>query len=254
MDDAPMTPVASETLGRVSRVTLNRPARRNALSTASMRALEAALLAADADPAIGAVLLRAAPPAFCAGSDLKELAGLDAAGMAAHEGITAGVARRIALMAKPVVAAVEGYALGGGFILAVSCDVVVTARDARWHLPEVTNGWLPPWGLGALIARVGAVRARLLTWGAEPILGEEAQRLGVADLLAEPGGAEARALDLAQRLAALPNEAVASTKRFYEAFAAADAERLDAVAGRAFAADCSSPAARATFARFGAKP
>jgi enoyl-CoA hydratase/carnithine racemase len=254
MDDVPMNIVASETLGRVRLVTLNRPSRRNALGTSSMRALEAALQAAEADPTIGAVLLRAAPPAFCAGSDLKELAGLDAAGMAAHEAITAAVTRRIPLMAKPVIAAVEGYALGGGFILAASCDVVVTARDARWHLPEVTNGWLPPWGLGALIARVGAVRARLLTWGAEPILGEEAQRLGVADLVAEPGGAEARALQLAQALAGLPPEAVASTKRFYEAFAAMDAERLDAVAGRAFAADCASPAARATFARFGARP
>lgn len=254
MVDAPTPLLASETLGRVSLVRLNRPARRNALSTATMHALEAALLAADADPAIGAVLLCAAPPAFCAGSDLKELAGLDAAGMAAHEAITAGVVRRIARMAKPVVVAVEGYALGGGFILAVSCDVVVTARDARWHLPEVTNGWLPPWGLSALIARVGAVRARLLTWGPEPILGEEAQRLGVADLVVEPGGAEGRGLQLAQSLAALPPEAAASTKRFYEAFAAADAERLDSVAGRAFAADCASHAARATFARFGAKP
>lgn len=136
--------------------------------------------------------------------------------MRRHEADTAAIARRIGVLGKPVIAAVEGFALGGGFILAASCDVVVTAENTRWHLPEVPNGWLPPWGLGALVARVGPTKARLLTWGAEPIDGTEALRLGVADYGAPAGEALARAIALAEKLAALPREAVASTKRFFE--------------------------------------
>ena len=113
--------------GAVMRLTLDRPQRRNALGTVGIQALDAALAAADRDDAVRVIVLTGAPPAFCAGSDLKELGGLSIAAMCEHEAITAAVARRIALLAKPVVCAVEGYALGGGFILAVSCDVVVTA-------------------------------------------------------------------------------------------------------------------------------
>lgn len=151
------------------------------------------------------------------------------------------------------VAAIEGYALGGGFILAASCDIVVTTSDARWHLPEVANGWLPPWGLGALLARVGPVKARLLAWGAEPIDGAEAFRLGVADHLCDPGESRAKAIAVASALAALPRPAAVSVKRFFEPFAASDCERLDRAASRAFGADCDSPAARATLSKFAAK-
>ncbi|NVO15512.1 MAG: enoyl-CoA hydratase/isomerase family protein [Rhodoplanes sp.] len=236
--------------GAVLRLMLDRPQRRNALGTAGIQALDHALAAADQDDGVRAIVLTGAPPAFCAGSDLKELGGLSIADMCAHEEITAAVARKIALMTKPVVCAVEGYALGGGFILAVSCDVVVTATDAKWRLPEVANGWLPPWGLQALLARVGPVRARMLVWGVEAIDGAEAHRLGVADLVTPAGGALDRAMAYAIALAALPAEAVTSTKRFFELFAGRDAERLDAVASRAFAHDCLGPAAAATLARF----
>ncbi len=242
--------ITVRTLGSVAVVTLDRPQRRNALGTASMRALEATLRQAANDPLIGAAVLAGAAPAFCAGSDLKELGGLDVPGMQRHERETAAVARSIAFLPLPVVAAVEGYALGGGFILATSCDAVVTASDARWHLPEVSNGWLPPWGLGVLAARVGPVRARLLVWGAGPIDGTEAHRLGVADVLAAPGTALDRAVGLAAELATLPRAAARSAKRFFEPLAAADGERLDQESSRMFGADCASDEARSTLARF----
>lgn len=242
--------VKSEMAGAVAIVTLDRAARRNALGTESMQALSAALRAADTNEAVRAIVLAGAAPAFCAGSDLKELGGLSIPQMCDHEAETAAVARSIGFLSKPVVAAVEGYALGGGFILAVSCDVVVSAENARWHLAEVTNGWLPVWGLQALTARVGPVRARLLTWGAEPIDGREALRLGVADAVAPAGDVLARATALAEGLAKLPPEAVASAKRFFEPFVMADAERLDAVSSRMFARDCESSAAKATLSRF----
>jgi enoyl-CoA hydratase/carnithine racemase len=215
-----------------------------------MAELALALLQADRDPSVRCIVLTGAPPAFCAGSDLKELSGLSIEAMCDHEAKTARVARMICGLSTPVVSAVEGFALGGGFILAISCDIVVTASDARWHLPEVPIGWLPPWGLRALIARVGPVRARLLTLGAEPIDGQEAHRLGVADLIVDPGAALDRAMAYSSKIAGLPRESVASTKRFFEVFAGDDAERLDADASRAFAADCQSDAAKATLARF----
>lgn len=237
----------------VLQIILDRPSRRNALCTQGMTELQRALVDAERDASVKAIVLTGSAPAFCAGSDLKELAGQSIDAMCDHEAHTAQVARSIAGMSKPVVAAVEGYALGGGFILAVSCDVVVTARTARWHLPEVTNGWLPPWGLRALLARVGPVRARMLTWGAAPIDGAEAHRLGVADLLADDGQAARAAMELASRLGSLPAEAVASTKQFFEPFANTDSERLDRMASQAFAMNCGASTAQATLAKFGSK-
>ncbi|MGY2922339.1 enoyl-CoA hydratase/isomerase family protein [Bradyrhizobium sp. USDA 3262] len=141
--------------GPIAIVTINRAERRNALGSQLMRDLNAALADSERNDAISAVVLTGAPPAFCAGSDLKELAGLSIADMCKHEAETATFARAIGYRAKPVIAAVEGYALGGGMILAASCDIVVAASNARWHLPEAPNGWLPPWGLTALLTRVG---------------------------------------------------------------------------------------------------
>ena len=153
-----------------------------------------------------------------------------------------------------MIAAVEGYALGGGFILATSCDIVVTALSAKWNLPEVANGWFPPWGMQTLLARIGPVQARLVTWGITQIDGADAYRLGIADVLVRDGDALTQARELAGRLSALPASAVASTKRFFAFAASADAERQDAEASRLFALDCESDAAKAVLAKFEAKP
>ncbi|WP_223191167.1 enoyl-CoA hydratase/isomerase family protein [Paraburkholderia panacisoli] len=240
-------------MGDVRQLTLNRPERRNALDGGSIAELEQALQQADRDPGVRAIVLSGAPPAFCSGSDLKELATMSIQQMCDSESQTARVARSIAGLSKPVIAAVEGFALGGGFVLAISCDIVVSASNVRWHLPEVPNGWLPPWGLQALLARVGPVRARLLTWAADAMNGIEAHRLGIADYLTEPGYADQTALSLAQRLAALPPDAVASTKRFFEPFVSLDGEQLDNLASRHFASNCEAGAAQAIFSKFKVK-
>lgn len=239
--------------GRVALLTLDRAERRNALGSAMIERLDEALVELDADAGVGAVVLSGAAPSFCAGSDLKELGRMDVAGMAHHEAVTAAVARRIALLDKPVIAAVEGYAYGGGFILACSCDLVVSSSGAKWNLAEVPNGWLPPWGLQALLARVGPVNARRLTWGHEVLDGEQACRIGVADYLAPEGRALDQARSLAERLAGLPAPAVASTKRFFAHHVAGGAETADAATNRIFIENCQHEAAKATLARFGAK-
>ncbi|ORM71222.1 enoyl-CoA hydratase/isomerase family protein [Pantoea rwandensis] len=242
-----------ETRDGICRLTMNRPERRNALGSESMALLLAALQAADIDSEVRVIVLTAAAPAFCAGSDLKELGGLSPEEMCRHEAATAAVVRYFAAMDKPIIAAVEGYALGGGFALAAACDVVVTSVSTRWHMPEVSNGWLPPWGLKALIARTGPHRARSLCWGLEALNGEQAVSIGLADVMCDPGHAEDTALTLAHKFVALPAESVTSCKRFYDPFLNADAEYLDRVASDYFASDCQGERAKTILAKFGEK-
>lgn len=237
--------------GRVAVVTMNRPDRRNAMNDGLIERAVATFRALDADPEVGAIVLQGTAPGFCAGSDLKYIGRLSLAEMCQFEADTGAFARMLALMDKPVIAAVEGFAMGGGFILAASCDVVVSARTARWHLPEVPIGWLTPWGLQALIARVGTVRARSLCFGIAPFDGDEALRLRVADHVVPEGEALGMAVAQAERLAALPREAAIATKRFFAGPVAAQAETLDALANRMFAENCRHDSAIATLTRYG---
>lgn len=239
--------------GPLAILTIDRPNRRNALDSGTVAALSGAFRRLDADAAVRVIVITGAAPGFCAGSDLKELATLDLAGMSAHEAETAAMARTITFLSKPVIAAVAGFALGGGFQLAVSCDIVVSEADVRWHMPEVRIGWIPPWGLTVVTARCGPVAARRLVWGAEALTAAEAHRAGVVDVLAEPGGALAAALAEGRRLAALPAESVASTKHYFAARIMRSGEADDSEANRMFLADCAGAQAKATFKKFGMK-
>lgn len=215
--------------GSVAVLTIDRPSRRNAIGAGLVERLFEAFDRADRDPDTRSIVLTGTAPGLCAGGDLKELACMDLAGMRAHEARTAALARAIALLDTPVVAGVDGFALGGGFVLAVSCDVVVTGPSTRWHLPEVSIGWIPPWGLQALVARTGPVAARRMAWGAEAFDGQEAFRRGIADYAAAPGEPVMEAaIQRARQLAALPAAAVASTKQFFAPLASGAGESLDA--------------------------
>lgn len=240
-----------ERKGRLDILTIIRPQRRNAMDHHVIQALRAALLAAEQDAGVAAILVNGADPGFCAGSDLKFISNLELEAMCRFEQETGDVARLIGFLSKPVIAAVEGFAMGGGFILATSCDVVVTGRTSRWSLPEVPIGWLTPWGIKSLVARVGFVRARNLCFGLESLSGEQAASIGVADYAVDDGAALKGALTLAEKFVALPAPAVAATKRFFSRFIMADSEMMDFEANRLFAENCREPAARATFARFG---
>ena len=177
--------------GAVAVLRLNRPAVRNALDAALVRRLGSVLLELDDDPDVRAVVLTGSSPGFCAGSDLTELAGLPVS-----ERIPTPGTRRLP---GPVVAAAEhsgdrrggGLRAGGRLLLATSCDIVVSSGQARWQLPEVALGWVPPWGLHSLVSRVGPVAGRRLAWGEEPLSGRQAHRIGVVDELSEPGAGTA---------------------------------------------------------------
>jgi enoyl-CoA hydratase/carnithine racemase len=236
--------------GAVAVITLNRAAARNALSSALVEDLATALARLEDDPNIRATVLTGAPPGFCAGSDLKELATLSITEMVRHEARTGYIARGMQQLGLPIVAAVEGFALGGGFLLATGCDVVISAGQARWQLPEVGLGWVPPWGLHSLVARVGPSAARRLAWGEQSLTGQELFRLGAVDELVETGEALPRARQVALRLSQLPPHAVASTKRALAEATAGAAELTDARSGWMFGLDCHSETAQTSLSDF----
>lgn len=239
--------------GQVAILTIDRPNRRNALGTELMQAFSDAFVELEVDDSIAAIVISATAPGFCAGSDLKELATMNIAQMCQHEAETARVVRAIGFMEKPVIAAVNGFALGGGVGLAVGCDLIVTHPECRWHMPEVPNGWLPPWALASLSVRIGPVSARRLVWASEPITGAEAHNLKLADYLVPQPDVEREAIALAERLAALPRVAIASTKRFFTPMINGSAEASDMLANRIFAQNCQDDASKATLRKFGMK-
>lgn len=239
--------------GQVAILTIDRSNRRNALGTELMQDFSRAFTELDHDDGVAAIVVAATAPGFCAGSDLKELATMNIAQMCHHEAETARIVRAIGFMEKPVVAAVNGFALGGGVGLAVGCDLIVTHPECRWHMPEVPNGWLPPWALASLAARVGPVTARRLVWASEPITGTQAYELKLVDYLVQLADVETEAIAVAERLAALPRVAIASTKRFFTPLINGSAEASDMLANRIFAENCNDDASKATLRKFGMK-
>jgi len=204
-----------EDTSTVLELVLDRERVRNALDLASTERLLVSLAQARDDPAVRAVLLRGEGAGFCAGSDVKEMANASMAERLRIADRKATLMRSLADLDKPVVCAVHGFALGGGFMLAISCDVVVTASDAAWRLPEVGLGFFPPWGIEALARRVGIARARWLVWGASTHSGADAIRLGLAEEEAPAERVLEMARDTAERLAKLPPISAQATKRFF---------------------------------------
>jgi enoyl-CoA hydratase len=176
--------------GDVGSCILNRPERRNALSTAVLEALVAALDALDADPAIRAIVLRGEGKAFAAGADVDELAGIS--GMQSRTSPRRALWDRIQQRPTPVIAAVHGYALGGGCELALACDIIVAADDARFGLPETGLGIIPgAGGTQRLVRAVGKSLAldvilagRLLTAAEAVAAGIAARSVPAEDLVA----------------------------------------------------------------------
>jgi enoyl-CoA hydratase/carnithine racemase len=232
---------------RVRELVLDRPRARNALDLATTEYLLGALDDVAADARTAVVLLRGEGAGFCAGSDVKEMARSDLETRVRIAERKAVLMQRLAQLERPVVVAVHGFALGGGFMLAIGCDVVVTAADAIWRLPEVELGFFPPWGLEALLARVSVARARRLVWGEAPLSGAEAAGFGLADEAVPADRTLARARELAHRLAGLPAGSVRATKRFFGQHG--PIQGLDAIAREVYRVNCEDGAAEATFRR-----
>lgn len=242
--------VSIERRGAVAVVTLLRSARRNAMDQALVDGVKDALLNLDRDNNIGAIVMVGAAPGFSAGSDLKFIGNLDLEVMGRFEQECGDLGRLMGFLETPVVAAVEMFAVGGGFTLATSCDIVVAGRGSQWSLPEVPHGWLTPWGIKSLVSRVGLVKARQLCFCLETLDGEAARAIGIVDYCCDDGKALETALAIAEKVAKLPRPAIRATKRFFSNYLMEDAEAMDFEANRLFLDNCRGTAAQQTLAKY----
>jgi enoyl-CoA hydratase len=203
-------PVLTERRGRVLLITINRPDQRNAVNAAVSHGIAAALDELDADPGLSVGVLTGAGKGFCAGMDLKAFV----AGERPHvEGRGfAGITERSA--DKPLIAAIEGFAVAGGLEVALACDLIVAARGARLGVPEVKRSLVAAGGALLRLPRMLPRNvANELALTGDPIDAARAYELGLVNRLAEPGQALEAALELAEAIAANGPLALAATKR-----------------------------------------
>jgi len=213
-----MSVVEFEVDGVLATVTINRPEARNAVDRPTAEALAQAFRRFERDDSLAVAILTGAGGCFCAGADLKAVASGRGARVTDLGDGPLGCTRM--LLRKPVIAAVEGYAVAGGLELALWCDLRVAARDAvfgvfcrRWGVPLVDGGTVR---LPRLIGMSAAMDMILTGRG---VAGDEAQRIGLANRLVEPGKALESAQELARQIAAFPQNCVRSDRMSaYEAW------------------------------------
>ena len=201
--------------GLVTEVVLDRPEALNALSSAMALQLAATCRDVRGRPDVRAVVISSSRErAFCVGADSKERARMSDAELVAQRPLIRGAFDAVRNIEVPVIAAVAGYALGGGLELALSCDLIVADETAQLGLPETAVGLVPGGGGTQLLTRrAGPGVAADLIFAARRVPGEEALKLGVVDRLVEPGTALATALELAQSVASNSPVAVRTAKR-----------------------------------------
>jgi enoyl-CoA hydratase len=192
-------PVRIEDRGAVRVIAVDRPERRNALDLATKSALISALRAAEADDGVGAVVLTGSDRYFVAGTDIEELARLTAAD---HLRLRTGeVFDIVERLSKPTIAAVEGFALGGGCELAIACDLVVAGESARFGQPEIRVGLVPgAGGISRLVRAAGRHRALRFALTGDQVGAAEARDLGIVSEIVPDGSALTHATELAERL------------------------------------------------------
>ncbi len=204
-------PVTFTTDGQVAIVTIDRPEVRNAVDRATAAELAAAFRRFEADDSLAVAILTGSNGYFCAGADLKAV-GSGAGNRTGQTGDGPMGPSRM-LLSKPVIAAVEGYAVAGGLELACWCDIRVAARDAvfgvfcrRWGVPLVDGGTI------RLPRLVGHSHAMDLILTGRGVSGDEALSMGLANRLTEPGHALEAAVELARQLAAFPQRCLRSDR------------------------------------------
>lgn len=241
-DDAILT----ERRDRVLIITMNRPEAKNAINGPLASGLWAAIQELDADPSLTAGVLTGSGGAFCSGMDLK--------GFAKGEDISPATNFFQQGAQKPIVAAIEGFALAGGLELALSCDLLVAAEGAKLGIPEVKVGlFAAGGGVMRLPSRVGYGKAMEMAVTGDPISAEEGLAAGLITRLATPGTAVDVAIELAERVAKNAPLAVAASKKMIRASQGATEEDLWKLQGSLMGAVFSSSDAKEGPAAFGEK-
>ncbi|HEV8680598.1 MAG TPA: enoyl-CoA hydratase [Stellaceae bacterium] len=203
MSSAPHTNILVERRGAVGIVTLNRPQALNALNAALIGELGEAFDDFESDPVIAAIILTGSEKAFAAGADIKEMAEKTYMQAYAEDFITRGW-ERVAQCRKPVIAAVAGFALGGGCEIAMMCDIVIAADNARFGQPEINLGTMPGAGGTQRLPRfIGKAKAMDLCLTGRMMDAAEAERLGLVSRIVPPDKLLAEAIAVAEKIAAL---------------------------------------------------
>src|SRR5579862_4684663 len=205
-------PVRVDADDGITVVTIDREEALNALDVETLEALRGVLRTAAADEAVRVVVLTGAgEKAFAAGADIKYMSGLDVAGAGAWGALGHEVASLLETMPKPTIAAVNGFALGGGCELALACDIRYCSSRAKLGQPEVNLGIVPGWGgTQRLVHAVGAGYAKELIFTGRLVAAEEALRIGLVQAVHDP--VLDRALETARLIAAKAPLAVAAGK------------------------------------------
>ncbi|SFD40103.1 Enoyl-CoA hydratase/carnithine racemase [Bosea sp. CRIB-10] len=231
----------------VRQITMNRPERKNALDRASYRGLIDAIAMAEADNAIRAMVLTGADQCFTSGNDIEDFVAVtDSGPRVAMEFLTA-----ISTAKKPIVAAVEGFAVGIGTTMLLHCDLAFAGTGARFRLPFVTMGLCPEGASSYLLPLLaGSKRASELLMLGEAFGPDIAVDAGLINAVTPQGEALARALDKASALAALPPQSVTLTKSLLKRGATEAIAETIATESRHFGERLLSAEAKAAFAAF----
>jgi len=204
--------VKVEKKGAVGVLTLNRPDALNALNHPLMDQLEAGLKSFEADASVRVVVIAGSPRAFAAGADIKEMDTKTKAEMEADKHLSRW--DFVGAFPKPVIAAVSGFALGGGCELAIACDLIVAAETAQFGQPEISIGVIPGAGGTVRLAKtLGKTRAMELVLTGRRFSAQEALAWGLVNRVVPPEAVVSEALKLADQLAAQPPLAAAAAKR-----------------------------------------
>jgi enoyl-CoA hydratase len=208
----------------VATITIDRPRALNALDAATLAGLGAAVRKLGADGGVRAVVITGAgEKAFSAGADIAAMATMPASDGHAYARLGHETMDALEALEVPVVGAVNGVALGGGFELALACDLLVVSERTRLGQPEINLGLIPGFGgTQRLVRRIGQSRARELIYLGQPLTAEEALRLGLACRVVPPERVREEALRLARELAAKPPLALRQAKRATAVAADAD--------------------------------
>ncbi len=210
-----------ETRGRVGLITLNRPKALNALNSEVLKDVVAAAEAFEADPKIGAIVLTGSEKAFAAGADIKEMHSKSYIDMYMEDFFSGWDA--FTRIRKPIIAAVSGYALGGGCELAMMCDFIIAGDNAKFGQPEITLGVMPGMGGSQRLTRfVGKSKAMDMCLTGRMMDAAEAERSGLVSRVVPAGELIEEAIKAASKIAEFSLPAVMMTKeavnRSYETF------------------------------------
>ena len=240
--------IQSRREGAVQVIALDRPAKKNAITAEMYDAFAQAIAAAEAEAEVRCMLVHGSPDAFTAGNDLEDFLQRPPTG---HDSPVFRFISAMSLAQKPLVAAVNGLAIGIGTTMLLHCDVVYAATDARFSLPFASLGVVPEFASSYLLPMVaGHARAAEMLMMAEPFDAERAREAGIVSRVFPAAGVVPAAMKAAQRIASLPPESIRLTKSLMKRTHAAAIQEQLRLEGEHFRRMLGEPAARAALAAF----